>query len=112
MNTTTMKQVVLAGHEVANAYAKLVTAADALADLMEFNSDYVLRRVMPLKATERRNHKQILDFLETEYDSIKKHLEKVAKVRAEAAARAELLAKLNLSAADKKLLGIASDTYE
>ncbi len=105
---TTMKQVMEAGNEVADAHAKLVSAADALAELIGYSPDWVLRRVLPLKADDRRNSRKILDSLETEYDEIKEHLEEVAKEEAEASARKELLGKLKLSGAEMKLLGIES----
>jgi len=103
---TTMKQVMDAGKDVAEAYAKFLAASDALAELTSFNPEYVLRRVMPLKPRERRNSKKVLDYLKSEYDEIQEHLEEVAKEEAEESARVELLAKLDLSDADKKLLGI------
>ena len=103
---TTMKEVMDAGNVVVAAHAKLLEASDALAEVLEFNPEFVLRRVMPLKAEDRRNTTKILDYLESDCDEIEKHLKDVAKVRAQDAAREELLTKLNLSDTDKKLLGI------
>ena len=103
---TTMKQVMDAGTAVVEAHAKLLKASDALADVMEYDRDRVLRRVLLTRAEDRRNSKNVLDFLETQYDAIEGHLKRVANARARAAARLELLAKLNLTEAEKKLLGI------
>ena len=103
---TTMNEVMLAGNTVVTAYSQLLAASDALADLMEYDRDDVLRQVLALRATERRNQNKVLDFLEMEYDTIEQHLKDLAKVRAQAAARTELLGKLKLSGAEMKLLGI------
>ena len=105
---TTMEEIILAGHNVAAAYTQLLAASDALASLMEYDRDVVLRHVLTAKVNQRRNQNRVLDYLETEYDAIERHLKDAAKVRAQTAARQELLGKLNLSAAEMKLLGIES----
>ena len=103
---TTMKQVMEAGKVVAAAHAKLLEVSDALADVMACDRDDVLKQVMPLRARDRRRSKAILDFLDLKCDAIERRLKHLAEARAQAAARQELLAKLNLSDAEKQLLGI------
>ena len=103
---TTMKQVMEAGKVVAAAHAKLLEVSDALADLMAYDRDDVLKQVLPLRAGDRRWSRGILDYLELKADVIEQRLEDVAEVRAQGAARQALLAKLNLSDAEKTLLGI------
>ena len=105
---TTREEIILAGHNVTAAYSQLLAASDALADLMQYGREHVLRRVITTKPCDRRNQNKVLDYLETEYDAIERHLKDVAKVRAQAAARKELLGKLKLSGAEMKLLGIES----
>jgi len=103
---TAMEAVMAAGHAVAAAHTQLLKASDALADAMQYNRNFVLRRVLPLKATERRNPTKGLAYLKTEYAAVERHLNRIAKAQAEATARQELLAKLKLSEAEIKLLGI------
>ena len=105
---TTMNEVMLAGNTVATAYSQLLAASDALADLMQYGREHVLLRVITTKPCDRRNQNKVLDYLETEFETIEQHLKDVAKVRAQAAARKELLGKLKLSGAEMKLLGIES----
>ena len=103
---TTMNEVMQAGNAVATAYSEMLAASDALADLMHYDRDHVLRQVITTKPCDRRNQNKVLDYLETEFETIEQHLKDVAQVRAQAAARKELLGKLKLSGAEMKLLGI------
>ena len=102
----TMKEIMEAGEAVVAAHKQLLAASDALAELIQYDRAFVLRRVLPQAAQERRNANKVLDFLETEYDAIERHLQRVAEERAEVAARQALLARLNLSGAEKALLGL------
>ena len=103
---TTMKQVMEAGKVVAAAHAKLLEVSDALADVMEIDRDSVLKQVMPLRARDRRDSKRVLDFLERKSKAIEEYLRHLAETRAETAAREQLLTRLNLTDAEKDLLGI------
>ena len=103
---TAMDAVMAAGHAVAAAHTQWLEASDALADAMHYNRNFVLLRVLPKRAAERRRPKKVLEFLKREYAAIEHHLNCVAQADAEAAARRELLARLKLSAAEIKLLGI------
>jgi hypothetical protein len=109
---TTMKEVMQAGEAVATAYGQLLAASDALADLMQYSREHVLRRVITTKPCDRRDPNKVLEYLEAEYRTIEQHLKDVAKVHAQAAARKELLGRLNLSAAELKLLGIETKSYD
>ena len=103
---TAMEAVMAAGHAVVAAHTKWLEASDALADAMRYNRNFVLLRVLPKRAAERRRPNKVLAFLKREYAAIEHHLNCVAQADAEAAARQELLARLKLSAAEMKLLGI------
>jgi hypothetical protein len=103
-------EVVLAGERAAFAYTALVKAADDLAEGIGWNEDYVLRRVLPMNADERRDSERIVAWLEKERDEIESRLAAREAAREAAARREALLARLALSAEDKKLLGIDERT--
>ena len=106
---STMKEVIEAAKVVAAAHAKFLEASDALADAACFNRDYMLRKVLPVGATERRNSNKVFEYLKTELDEIGVHLREMARREEASAARAVLLARLNLTDSEKELLDIKKE---
>ena len=102
----TWEKIKLAGEQVAYAYQQMLKAADDLADVIEYNEDYVLRQVLPKTVAMRRDCERILDWLNQERDKIEAHVLARQAARAAAARREALLAKLNLTKAERRLLGI------
>jgi hypothetical protein len=99
--------VILAhGAVVVAAYNNLLEASDNLAKNIERYSEDVLSQVMPRRAGERRESDRILDWLEHYRDDIESHLAQRRTEREAAKKRAALLASLNLTDAQKRLLGI------
>ncbi|MCX6916905.1 MAG: hypothetical protein NT167_28360 [Verrucomicrobia bacterium] len=100
------EEIVQAGEKVAYAYQHVLMAADGLADLLEYNADYVLRRALPKSVAERRDCELVPKWLETEREEIEEHVRARQAARAKAAEREALLARLNLTKAEQRLLGI------
>ena len=98
--------VIQAGKHVAEAYANLVKASDFLAEVMAYDNDYVLRKVLPSSVADRRNSKRIVEWLDGRRDELEKHLQEVNTRIQAALERDRLLQKLNLSAEEMELLGI------
>lgn len=99
-------KVMKAGEQAAYAYQQMVAAADELAGAMEYNEDYVLLRVLPKTASERRDSERILRWLEKARGEIEGHVLARLAAADKAARRQALLAKLNLTGDEKRLLGI------
>lgn len=100
------EEIVQAGEKVAYAYQQVLMAADELADLLEYNADYVLRRALPKSMAERRDCELVAKWLEAEREEIEEHVRARQAARAKAAEREALLARLNLTKAEQRLLGI------
>jgi ketol-acid reductoisomerase len=100
------EQIVQAGEKVAYAYQHVLKAADELADLLEYNADYVLRRALPKSVAERRDCELVPRWLEAEREEIEEHVRARLAAHAKAAQREALLARLKLTKAEQRLLGI------
>ena len=100
------EEIVHAGEKVAYAYQHVLMAADELADLLEYNADYVLRRALPKSVAERRDCELVPKWLEAERAEIEEHVRAREVARAKAAEREALLARLKLTKAEQRLLGI------
>ena len=100
------KTIIAAGRKAADAYAQLVAASDALADVMPYNREYVLRRVMHQKTDDRRNSKRIIEWLTADREKIEADLKSWNEEQREESERAALLEKLKLTDEQKALLGI------
>jgi len=103
----TWETVLTAGARVVRAYQEMVKASDDLAEELGYNEDYVLRRVLPKSVSERRDGGRVLEWLEASRDEIEARLLAREAAREAAARREALLARLNLSEAERRLLGIA-----
>jgi len=100
------EQIVQAGEKVAYAYQHVLKAADELADLLEYNADYVLRRALPRSVAERRDCELVPRWLEAEREEIEEHVRARLAAHAKAAQREALLARLKLTKAEQRLLGL------
>ena len=100
------QEIVHAGEKVAYAYQHVLRAADELAGLLEYNADYVLRRALPKSVAERRDCELVPKWLEAEREEIEEHVRARLAARAKAIEREALLARLNLTKAEQRLLGI------
>ena len=100
------EQIVQAGEKVAYAYQHVLKAADELADLLEYNADYVLRRALPKSVAERRDCELVPKWLEAEREEIEEHVRARLAAHAKAIERERLLARLKLTKAEQRLLGI------
>ncbi len=100
------EQIVQAGEKVAYAYQHVLKAVDELADLLEYNEDYVLRRALPRSVAERRDCELVPRWLEAERDEIEEHVRARLAAHAKAIEREALLARLKLTKAEQRLLGI------
>jgi hypothetical protein len=109
MKTTrneTWETILAAGEKAAAAYRDLVAAADELAEVLEYNADYVLRHVLPKKAEDRRESERVVAWLKDNRGEMEKHVFARQSAREDAARRDALLAKLNLTGDERRLLGI------
>ena len=100
------EQIVQAGEKVAYAYQHVLKAADELAGLLEYNADYVLRRALPKSVSERRDCELVPKWLEAEREEIEEHVRARLAAHAKAIEREALLARLKLTKAEQRLLGI------
>jgi hypothetical protein len=100
------EEVRSAGERVAYAYEQFVAAADELADVIGYKEDYILRRVLPNRPAERRNSERIVEWLERDRTEILGHLAARQAAREAAVRREALLARLNLTAEERRVLGI------
>lgn len=98
--------VISAAKEVANAYAAMLKASDSLADAMGYKEEYVLRRVLPQNADERREVKRILKWVNKEQEDVEKLLKDRDEMRRKQSERDALMEKLKLTPEEKALLGI------
>ncbi len=96
-----------AGERVAAAYRELLQASDALSDVVGYREEYVLRRVLPSTSGGRRAADRVLNWLKDERPQIEAQMEEWTRRCKEAAERAALLNRLNLTVDEKRLLGIA-----
>ena len=100
------EEIVQAGEKVACAYQHVLKASDELADLLEYNADYVLRRALPKSVAERRDCELVPKWLQAEREEIEEHVRARLAARAKAVEREALLARLKLTKAEQRLLGI------
>src|SRR5512136_52671 len=100
------EQIVQAGEKVAYAYQHVLKAGDELADLLEYSADYVLRRALPKSVAERRDCELVPKWLEAEREEIEEHVRARLAAHAKAIEREALLARLKLTKAEQRLLGI------
>lgn len=99
-------EIVQAGEKVAYAYQHVLVAADELADVLEYNADYVLRRALPKSVAERRDCELVPKWLQAERREIEAHVRARQAARAKAVEREALLARLKLTKEEQRLLGI------
>ena len=102
----TWEKIVTAGERVAQAYQQMVGATDDLAHMLEFDAEYVLRRVLPRTPAERRNSRRIVDWLTDKREEYEAYVLARQADREEENRRVALLAKLNLTLEERCLLGI------
>ena len=100
--------VLAAADIVAEAHRDLLKSVDALAGLMEPYcwADDLLVKCLPLKSKDRRDSERILTWLEQNQEAIKLHMLERYNCKIVAEQRKSLMAKLNLNASEKKLLGL------
>jgi hypothetical protein len=98
--------VISVAKEAAKAYAAMLKASDALAGAMGYKEEYVLRRVLPQNADERREVKRILEWVNSEQGGVEKWLAEREELRRKQRERDALMAKLKLTPEEKALLGI------
>jgi len=91
---------------VVAAHRELVAASDTLAVHINIKPDYVLGKVMPLKASARRESSCVLDFVTSHRNWIESTYEAAVLEAERKTAKATLLSKLQLTAEQKRLLGI------
>jgi hypothetical protein len=94
------------GGLVLRAYMDVVKAADELAMKIDQSADLVLKRALPRNSYERRDGGDLMGWLAANRENIEDHLQRTQEAAIAAAKRKALLAKLNLSKEDQKLLGI------
>lgn len=100
------KKIRETGEGVSLAYSGFLKASDALADLMDYDRDWVLRQTLPGPAY-RRDKRHILEFLESkEGDWGRNAVEKLRSDRAKMK-RDALMARLKLTNDEMKILGIS-----
>lgn len=102
--------VIAVAKEAAKAYAAMLKASDALADAMGYKEEYVLRRVLPQNADERREVKRMLEWVNSEQDGVEKWLKEREELRRKQRERDALMAKLKLTPEEKALLGIDDES--
>ena len=95
-----------AGERVAAAYRELLEAADGLAEVVGYDEYNILRHVLPRNLSGRRDSDRVCTWLLCEREKIEAHVLSCIAQREEAAQRAALLAKLNLTDDEQRLLGI------
>jgi hypothetical protein len=91
---------------VESVYDNFLAASDALAKAMQWDEEYVLRRVLPKSAGERRYTRRITKWVNGEKQVWMQLYDRIKEVRQEQQKRQALLQKLNLSADELALLGI------
>jgi len=104
--TEIWEEIVTAAERVAAAYRAMLQASDDLADMMGYDEYNILRHVLPRNLSGRRDSDRVLVWLQYDREKIEAHVLSCIAAREEAAQRAALLAKLNLSAEEQRLLGI------
>lgn len=106
-------EIKTAADSVVDAYTKLVAASDGLARAMAYREDYVLGRVMPKRACDRRNSiERIRLFLEQQIQhavGCRISFEAMTRIKAE---RLALIRKLKLTKANLKTLGVNMEGTE
>lgn len=102
-------EVLALGETTVSAFDQLVSASDALADAIGYRRDYVLGKVMPAKAVERRENRRVTDWLVANELGLRADYGEWLKNEADSRNRAALLARLNLDDEAKRLLGIEDE---
>lgn len=106
INSRFWKAVVARAKEADEAYAAVVKASDALADVAKQSKEIALRFVLPKDTMQRRESGRALQWVMQERDSIINQFEESERSRKKREARAALMEKLKLSAEEMDLLGI------
>ena len=89
---------------VIDLYEQLVEQSDKLANAVQYRDDYVLGKVMPKKAGERRDAARIGAWFDECRDDIIAHIEEIEAAQVKREEREKLLESLNLTDAQKALL--------
>ena len=90
--------------DVLAKYKALVDSSDDLADVLSCNNEWVLGRVFPKLASERRDLGKVRGRFERERDFFLSHLRKAMEEAEAEQARTKLLARLNLTSEELELL--------
>lgn len=98
--------VIKSAKEVSRAYSELLAASDALADAIGYNRDWILGRVWPKCAHERRRHKRVFEWIKSEEELWKKSMAAQIGHELIQQKRATILKRLNLSDDEKFVLGL------
>jgi len=102
----TWKEIAKAGQQIVDAHKEMVSKSKALAELLQYNDDYILRRVLHEKPAERGNSDKIMFWLEVNKDTIVDNLKRFESEKNTEREKAKLLATLKLNDEQMKLLGI------
>jgi hypothetical protein len=86
------------------SYDQLVEQSDKLADAMLYRKGYVLGKVMPRLALERRDSGRIATWFEENREEIMENIEQIEAARIKGEQREKLLETLGLTDAQKALL--------
>jgi hypothetical protein len=86
-------------------YDQLIEQSDKLAEAIYYQPDYILGKVMPNKASERRNSSRISEWFNKECKpDLLDHIAEIEAQDLKTEAREKLLASLNLTDEQKALL--------
>ena len=91
---------------VESVYDNFLAASDALAKAMQWDEEYVLRRLLPKSAGERRYTRRVTKWVNGEKQVWMQLYDRIKEARQEQQKRQALLQKLNLSEDQMALLGI------
>jgi hypothetical protein len=86
-------------------YDQLIEQSDKLAEAIYYRPDYILGKVMPNKASERRNSSRISEWFNKECKpDLLDHIAEIESQDLKTEAREKLIASLNLTDEQKALL--------
>lgn len=89
---------------IISAYKALLASVDEFADSASLTNDWVLGKVMPSKAGQRRDTKRIENWFNSESQWIHRHIEEVESRRMKEVERENLINSLNLTPEQRKIL--------
>jgi len=98
--------IIATAKRASKSYQHLLAASDTLAQRMCYRDDFVLQRVFPVNPGERRDCLRIIKWVEAEKKHVMEGLEKKNMDNE----RTSLIARLKLTSAELKLLGITIET--